>query len=81
MAALVDAQILTEAGSDQRAEALHQEMTSLTAKMAALVDAQILTEAKFVESRETQTRIDDRLKALTHIVDRHVSGNGHDHSS
>ena len=74
--------------SDRRAEALHLEMTSLTgemtsltAKMAALVDAQILTEAKFVESRETQTRIDDRLKALTHIVDRHVSGNGHEHSS
>ena len=67
--------------SDQRTEALHQEMTSLTAKMAALVDAQILTEAKFAESRETLTQVDDRLKALTHIVDRHISGNGHEHSS
>jgi hypothetical protein len=49
--------------------------------MAALVDAQILSETKFVELRQAQTRTDDRLNALINIVDRHVNGSGHEHSS
>jgi hypothetical protein len=67
--------------NDRRVDALHEEMAALTGKMAALVDAQIFTEAKFVELRQGQTRTDDRLNALINIVDRHVSGNGHEHSS
>ena len=67
--------------SDRRADALHEEMAALTGKMAALVDAQILSETKFVELRQAQTRTDDRLNALINIVDRHVSGSGHEHSS
>ncbi|HEV8487429.1 MAG TPA: hypothetical protein VGV87_28035 [Blastocatellia bacterium] len=67
--------------SDRRADALHEEMAALTGKMAALVDAQILSETKFVELRQAQTRTDDRLNALINIVDRHVNGSGHEHSS
>jgi hypothetical protein len=46
-----------------------------------LTQSQARTDESIKELTRSQSHTDDQLNTLAHIVDRHVSGDGHEHSS
>ena len=89
--ALVDSQIRTDAqlAELRRSQAetfesikeLRRSQAGTFESIKELRGSQVETLESIKELSRSQVRSDDRLHELTHNVDRHITGNGHEHSS